>query len=194
MNRSLLLRAAERTVELLMALDLALIVVLVFSNVVGRYGFGSGFAGAEEISRLLFVWLVFLGAVLALRRRAHLGVELLQARLPQPVRRACAVITHLLILYALWLFLAGSWTQTLIGLHTYSTVLHYPNALMAASGLVCAASMILIVAANLLRIVMKHPGAQVPGDPIELLPELQPAAAGAAPVAVAVAVAVGAAE
>ncbi|MGZ5182374.1 MAG: TRAP transporter small permease [Ramlibacter sp.] len=165
MSRNLLVRGAERIVEALMALDLALIVVLVFSNVVGRYGFGSGFAGAEEVARLLFVWLVFLGAVLALRRGSHLGVELVQARLPKPLRRACAVVTHVLILYALWLFLAGSWTQTEIGLHTFSTVLHYPNAFMAASGLVCAASMILIVGANLLRILLQHPDAMIPGEP-----------------------------
>lgn len=165
MNRNLVVRAAERSVEALMALDLSLIVILVFSNVVARYGFGAGFAGAEEISRLLFVWLVFLGAILALRRKAHLGVELVVARLPRPLRRACAVVTHVLTLYALWLFLAGSWTQTKIGLHTYSTVLHYPNAFMAASGLVCAASMILVVAANLLRIVLDTPAAMVPGDP-----------------------------
>lgn len=165
MSRNLLVRGTERIVEGLMALDLALIVVIVFSNVVGRYGFGSGFAGGEEVARLLFVWLVFLGAVLALRRGSHLGVELVQARLPRRLRLACAVVTHLLILYALWLFLAGSWSQTQIGLHTYSTVLHYPNAFMAASGLVCAASMILIVGANLLRILLQHPDAMIPGEP-----------------------------
>jgi TRAP-type C4-dicarboxylate transport system permease small subunit len=176
MNRTLVVRAAERSVEALMALDLALIVLLVFSNVVARYGFGAGFAGAEEISRLLFVWLVFLGAILALRRQAHLGVELLQARLPRPVRRTCAVVTHVLMLYALWLFLAGSWTQTRIGMNTFSTVLRYPNALMSASGLVCAASMLVIVGANLLRILVDAPEAVVPGDPLA-----QPAlAAGAA--------------
>jgi TRAP-type C4-dicarboxylate transport system permease small subunit len=179
MNRQLLVRAAERCVEALMAVDLALIVILVFSNVVGRYGFGSGFAGAEEVSRLLFVWLVFLGAVLALRRRAHLGVELLQARLPRPLRRACAILTHVLMLYALWLFLAGSWTQTQIGLHTFSTVLHYPNAFMAASGLVCAASMMLIVFTNLLAIVFDRPGAVVPGDAV-VEPDVRDLALGAA--------------
>lgn len=164
MKRNLVVRAAERSVEALMALDLALIVILVFSNVVARYGFGAGFAGAEEVSRLLFVWLVFLGAILALRRNAHLGVELVQARLPRPLRRACAVLSHVLMLYALWLFLAGSWKQAKIGLTTFSTVLHYPNAFMAASGLVCAASMILVVGANLLRIVVDAPDAMVPGD------------------------------
>ena len=155
----------ERLVEKLMALALVLIVLLIFSNVVGRYLLGTSFAGAEELSRLLFVWLVFLGAILALRRRAHLGVELVQARLPRWARKGCAVITHVLSLYALWLFFAGSWTQTQIGMSVYSTVLHFPNALVASAGLVCAASMMLIVGNNLLRILGNRPDATMAGDP-----------------------------
>jgi TRAP-type C4-dicarboxylate transport system permease small subunit len=154
----------ERVVEYLLAIDLALMVVLVFSNVVGRYGLHSGFAGAEEVSRLLFVWLVFLGAVLALRRRAHLGVELAVQRMPAALRRVCAIVVHLLMLGVLGLFLVGSWRQTQIGFTTFSTVLHYPNAFMAASGLVCAASMIVIVATNLLRILVGHPNANIAGQ------------------------------
>ena len=161
------LQSLEHLTEKLMALDLALIVLLIFSNVVGRYLLGTSFAGAEELARLLFVWLVFLGAILALRRRAHLGVELVQARLPRAARRTCAVVCHLLVLYALWLFLQGSWTQTQIGLQVYSTVLHMPNAFMALAGLVCAASMLLMVATNLVRIVLNHPLAAVPGDAVQ---------------------------
>ena len=172
----------ERLVEKLMALALVLIVLLIFSNVVGRYVLGTSFAGAEELSRLLFVWLVFLGAILALRRRAHLGVELGQARLPRWARKSCAVITHVLSLYALWLFFSGSWTQTQIGMHVYSTVLHFPNALLASAGLVCAASMMLIVGNNLLRIVSNHPDAALPGDPPRAVAESEALATqGAAP-------------
>lgn len=156
--------SVERAVEGLLAVDLALMVVLIFSNVVGRYGFGAGFAGGEEVSRLLFVWLVFLGSILALQRKAHLGVEIVQARLPRRWRRTCAVVSHLLILYALWLFLYGSWTQTEIGLHTYSTVLRMPNAFLAASGVVCSASMMVIVVVNLVRILLGSPKAMVPGE------------------------------
>ena len=166
----------ERMVEYLLAIDLALMVLLIFSNVVGRYGFGSGFAGAEELARLLFVWLVFLGAVLGLRRRAHLGVELVVQRMPERIRKACAVATHLLTLVALGLFFIGSWQQTAIGLHTFSTVLHYPNAFMAAAGLVCAASMGLIVCNNLVRILTNDPAAQIPGAP---MPNLEPLPTGA---------------
>ncbi len=171
----------ERLVEKLMALALTLIVVLVFSNVVGRYAMGTSFAGAEELSRLLFVWLVFLGAILTLRRRAHLGVELVQARLPRRLRKTCAIATHVLTLYALWLFLVGSWAQTHIGLTTYSTVLHFPNALIASSGLVCAASMMLIVGSNLLKILLNRPDAFMAGDPPAADAATSHAAGGTAP-------------
>jgi len=156
----------ERTVELLMALALAIMVICVFGNVVLRYLFNTGVTAAEEISRLMFVWLIFLGAAIALRKNAHLGVEILQGRLPKIVRKVCAIVSHLLILYGLWLFLSGSWTQTLIGMRIYSPVLGYPNALMAGAGLLCAASMILTVAANLIRIVFDHVDAFVPGTPV----------------------------
>jgi TRAP-type C4-dicarboxylate transport system permease small subunit len=159
-----LLPRVERLVEWLMALALAVMVVLIFANVVLRYAFNSGIAWAEEMSRLMFVWLIFLGAILALRRHAHLGVELLQARLPRWARRSSAIVSHVLILYGLWLFLVGSWAQTVIGTNTYSTVLRYPTAFMASAGLVCAASMMLIVAVNLWRIVFNRAGAMVPGE------------------------------
>ncbi|OWW20966.1 TRAP transporter small permease [Noviherbaspirillum denitrificans] len=155
----------ERTVEILMALALAIMAGCVFGNVVLRYAFNTGIAAAEEIARLMFVWLIFLGAILATRRHAHLGVEMLQAALPPSARKVCAVASHLLILYALWLFLHGSWTQTVIGMNIRSTVLGYPTALMAAAGLLCAATMMLIVANNLLLILTGHPAAVVPGTP-----------------------------
>lgn len=155
----------EHVIELLMALALAIMVIGVGGNVVLRYVFHTGVAASEEVARLMFVWMIFLGAILAMRHNAHLGMEIVQARLPRGIRKGCAILSHVLILYALWLFLAGSWDQTVIGMHTYSTVLGYPTALMASGGLVCAAAMILLVLINLWRIVANHPLAKVPGEP-----------------------------
>lgn len=155
---------AERLVEWLMGIALAIMVVLIFGNVVLRYAFNTGIAWSEEISRLMFVWMIFLGAILALRQHAHIGVDMLQSKLPPGARRACAVISHLLMIYGLWLFTQGSWNQTIIGLNTYSTVLGYPTALMASSGLLCGATMMVIVAVNLMRILSRHPKAYIAGE------------------------------
>ena len=58
--------------ETLMAACLGVMACSVFLNVVLRYGFGSGVAASEELSRLLFVWMVFIGAARGLSgRRAH---------------------------------------------------------------------------------------------------------------------------
>ena len=49
-------------------------------------------------------------------------------------------------------------------METYSTVLHYPNSIMASAGLLCAASMVIIVLANLIKILIGHSGAMIPGE------------------------------
>jgi len=95
---------------------LAVMVVLVFGNVFLRYGFNSGITISEELSRWLMVWLTFLGAIVALREHQHLGVDTLVQALPAIGKRVCFVISYLLMLYADYLLLVGSWKQTIIGL------------------------------------------------------------------------------
>lgn len=169
-----LIPRADSIIEHLMAIALLILLAAVFSNALLRYAFNTGIPAAEEIARLMFVWITFLGAILALRKRALLGIELVQAMIPHWARRVCAFISNLLILYALWLFLEGSWDQTLIGMHTYSTVLGFPTALMSSSGLVCAGSMILIVLVNLWKIVTNNADAHIPGEhPLFAMPEKQ---------------------
>src|SRR5262245_24857156 len=81
------------------ALLLALMVVLVFGNVVLRYAFNSGITVSEEVSRWLFVWLTFLGAVVALHEHAHLGSDALVSCLARTGRRVCLVAGRMLLLY-----------------------------------------------------------------------------------------------
>src|SRR3954464_15867496 len=103
MNR--LIDVSCRLIETLLVILLALMVVLVFGNVVLRYALNSGITVSEELSRWLFVWLTFLGAIVAVREHAHLGVDALVRRLPPAGRRACLVVSLALMLYATWLLL-----------------------------------------------------------------------------------------
>jgi TRAP-type C4-dicarboxylate transport system permease small subunit len=61
--------------------------VLVFVNVLGRYGIGRSWAAAEEISTFLMIWVAYLGAGLALREGRHAAIDMFQDRLP-PKRRS----------------------------------------------------------------------------------------------------------
>ncbi len=99
------------------ALLLAGMVVLVFGNVVLRYAFNAGITYSEELSRIFFVWLTFLGAVVAMREHAHLGMDSLLRRLPPFGAKVAVLSGQALMLWATWLMISGSWTQTLINLH-----------------------------------------------------------------------------
>ncbi len=103
-----------RGLEALMALMLAIMVVMVFGNVVLRYGFNSGITVSEEVSRWLFVWMTFLGAIVAVREHGHLGTDMLVAKLPTWGKKLCLAVAHVLMLFASYLLLTGSWQQTLI--------------------------------------------------------------------------------
>lgn len=107
--------------KLAMVIALALMVILVFGNVVLRYGFNLGITISEELSRMLFVWLAFVSAIVGLRERAHLGVDSIVNKLPPAGRRACLILSHVLMLYATWLFLKGSWLQTWISIDVNAT-------------------------------------------------------------------------
>lgn len=96
-----------------LAILLALMVVIVFSNVIGRYFLESALAWSEEISRFLFIWLVFFGAILAYVNDEHLALDLLVKVLPTKVSQMVAVIADLLVVYALSLITIGGYKITL---------------------------------------------------------------------------------
>ncbi len=137
----------------LMVLCLVGMVVLVFSNVVLRYAFNSGITSSEEVSRWLFVWLVFLGGIIALRERQHLGVEIVVRRLSVRGRKIALVISQLLILATLWLFLSGSWAQTLINLNVEAPATGLSMSIVYVVGIVFSLSAGALVFWDLLRVL-----------------------------------------
>lgn len=90
---------------------LAAMVAMVFGNVVLRYVFDSGIALSEELSRFLFVWLTFVGAVVVARENAHMGVETLVGRFGRTGRLLCMVVSDLLVLVCCAVFFWGTWRQ-----------------------------------------------------------------------------------
>jgi TRAP-type C4-dicarboxylate transport system permease small subunit len=138
---------------LLMVVCLALMVVMVFGNVVLRYGFNSGITVSEELSRWLFVWMTFLGAVVAVRRHAHLGTDALISRLPPVGKKACYVLAHLLMLYMCWLMGRGAWQQTVINYGTTSAVMEASMAWFYVSGVVFAVLAGLVILHELVKLL-----------------------------------------
>ena len=142
-----------RLLGVLMAVLLAIMVVLVFGNVVLRYGFNSGITMSEELSRWLFVWVTFLGAIVAMKEGAHLGSDTLVSRLSVRGQKVCLVLSHLLMLFVCWLLFKGSWELVKINLDATSAVMEVSMAWFFAGGMVCAVSGALILIDHLLRLI-----------------------------------------
>jgi TRAP-type C4-dicarboxylate transport system permease small subunit len=142
-----------RLLEALSTLLLVVMVVLVFGNVVLRYVFNSGLTVSEEVSRWAFVWLTFMGAVVALKEHGHLGTDVLVGRLPVAGKKACLLIGQLLMLYVTWLMFQGSLEQARLNLDVSAPVTGWSMAALYGAGVVFAVSTGLVLLLQLWRIV-----------------------------------------
>ena len=142
-----------RLLRVAIAVCLAAMVVLVFTNVAMRYLFNSGIPTSEELSRWLLVWLTFLGAIVALREHAHLGVDSLVRMLPASGKRICFVINYCLMLFADWLLLSGSWRQTIINIDDRAPATGLSMAIFYAVGVIFGVSAAVILLYDLVRVL-----------------------------------------
>ena len=130
-----------KTIEYMIAACMAGMVVLVFGNVMLRYGFNSGITLSEELSRWLFVWMTFLGAIVALRKHEHLGTDMLVGRLGPIGKKICMGFSQLLMLLICVLLFKGACEQAVINWTSTSAVMeaslswvYFPGIIFAVLG------------------------------------------------------------
>jgi TRAP-type transport system small permease protein len=133
-------KAYCKLLELLLVALLAVMVVMVFGNVVLRYGFNSGITVSEELSRWAFVWMTFLGAIVAIKENGHLGTDMLVGRLGPTGKKVCLAIAETGMLYCTWLIFSGSLAQTRISWDVEAPVTGWSMAMLPIAGLVFALS------------------------------------------------------
>src|SRR5687768_2143181 len=100
-----------RLLEAVMVLCMVVMLVMVFGNVVLRLVFNTGIDLSEEIPRFAFVWMTFLGAIVGMRRRAHLGVDIVVQMLPALGRRVCWAVSQVVMLVCCIYIVYGTWLQ-----------------------------------------------------------------------------------
>jgi len=142
-----------KLLDALIAVALAIMVVLVFGNVVLRYAFNTGITVSEEVSRWLFVWLVFLGAIVALKEGGHLGSDMLVSRLPVMGKKICLVLGHVLMLYITWLVFSGSLAQVKINWEVEAPVTGASVGIFYSAGVVFAVSAGVLLLRGLWRVL-----------------------------------------
>lgn len=147
------LAVLTKVTNVLMAVCLSGMAILVFLNVVLRYAFDSGITWSEEMSRFLFVWLTFLGAIGALKDNSHLGVDMFVKKLPLVGKKVAFVLSNLIVLYVLWLVLDGSWKSTMISTKALSPAVGLPLSYIYGIGIVVSIGMAIIVLFNIYQVL-----------------------------------------
>jgi gluconokinase len=145
-------RLFDRLTDGLMAVLMAFMVIAVFSNVVLRYAFGTGWAGAEELSRLAFVWLVFVGVASSMRRGELMSFSMIRDRFPRFARRLVDSVSWLLVAVASVLAAWGAWSQVQYGWGNVSTVVGYPVVLGMVPVLACMAVLAVLALIQLVNV------------------------------------------
>jgi TRAP-type C4-dicarboxylate transport system permease small subunit len=91
-----------KLLELLIVVCMVAMVIMVFGNVVLRYG-------SDEMSRYCFIWLTYIGAMVAMREKGHLGVDTLVKHLGVGGKKLCLFLSEALMLGCNVMFFVGTW-------------------------------------------------------------------------------------
>ena len=108
--------------ELLVVLFMVAMVIMVFGNVVLRYAFNSGISISDEMSRYFFIWLTYIGAMVAMREGGHLGVDTVVKHLPLLGKKVCLFLSESLMLFCNAMFLLGTWKMHELNVSNVSPV------------------------------------------------------------------------
>ena len=143
-----------KLLEFLVVASLVAMVVMVFGNVVLRYGFNSGILISEEMARYCFIWLTYIGAMIAMREREHLGVDTLVKRLPKAGKKFCLFLSEAMMLGVNVLFFIGTYRMHELQVTNVSPVVGISMIWVYGVGYVVAVVMALFNIEVLVRLFM----------------------------------------
>jgi TRAP-type C4-dicarboxylate transport system permease small subunit len=116
-------KTLERVLRTACFLLMLAMVTIIFAQVIARYVLSDSLSWSEEVGRYLFIWMTFLGAALALRNGNHVALDVLVARLPAPLKKACLVFGNLAMAIFAVVIVYGGYAFVLRGSRQMSAAL-----------------------------------------------------------------------
>jgi TRAP-type C4-dicarboxylate transport system permease small subunit len=108
-----------RIPDVVAAILLAVVTLLITAQVLVRYALGGSLVWSEELTRLLFVWMVLVGAASAAPMRVDLFVDLMPRRLAAFVR----LLGELVVMALTVVLVYGAWgMMDLTAFDTYTAL------------------------------------------------------------------------
>jgi TRAP-type C4-dicarboxylate transport system permease small subunit len=92
-------RTINRWVEFLLVGLGGAMTLIVALQVFFRYGLNHSLFWSEELARMILVWLTFLGASVAFRRKVHPGIDVVTRRLREPIQTWAQIAVYIICLF-----------------------------------------------------------------------------------------------
>lgn len=127
-----------------------LMMFFVFLNVILRAFFNSGLTWSEELSRYLFVFVTYIGAISAMRVNGHLGVDTLISRVNPKMQMLMYIVSQTLIVAIMGILIAGTQKMVLQNMESRTAALSIPYAALYAIGFVTGAAIAAIAIRNII--------------------------------------------
>lgn len=127
-----------------------LMVLFVFLNVVLRTFFNSGLTWSEELSRYLFVYVTYIGAISAMRANAHLGVDTLISRVKPGLQMTLYVISQGLIAALMGILVHGSVKMVIQNVASKTAALGISYSVLYFAGIITGLSIAVMAIANII--------------------------------------------
>ena len=143
-----MLRFFDKLLAFVTATAMGAIVLVVFVNVAMRYILNTGRTWSEEIAVNLFVWVIFLGAILAGLEGLHIKVDLLTSKLPKKMQKVFLVISSLCVVFAMGVLIVGGIDVVKVTDKNVSAATGIPFSYISVSLVVCAVCLVFITLYN----------------------------------------------
>lgn len=149
-----------KALEIVMVLCLAAMCVMVFGNVLLRFFFNSGINTSEELSRFMFIWLTFLGAILAMREGGHMGMDMVVRRLTGRAQFVAVLLAQTLVFVCCAVLLWGLIRQYTLNAANIGLVTGISLAVVYSVAYLCAASIAIMAMVNIVCLLLGKTSAQ----------------------------------
>lgn len=154
-----------KVLEIIISMGLLIMIVLTFFNVLIRYtnyipGWSESVIGLSlvkltpinaEITRISFIYLVYLGSIIAARDNKHLMIDTLIMKVPPLAQKILYVIIQLIIIILMGILAIGAWNIALTNINDSWVATHFPVFLIHFAGVLLGVAFIIISIANLFR-------------------------------------------
>lgn len=126
MKKNRLILIYDHIEEVILVALFAIMVIVIFVQIVMRYGFNDSPSWSEELGRYIFVWLTWLGISIGAREGEHIKITILTDKMPFKTANVMNIVSEavVIVICAVTVFYGIIMSEMLLGLNARSAVLH----------------------------------------------------------------------